>query len=250
MGKSTSFLYNTGTPIRLSDVTLVGNGYTEFSYNRAQSGAALYLIDSYVLSNVSSFQFNFFHNFAIVRGGAVFIDLSANLDTVRCVWLLYQLVNNGSLCNNSNFITAEGCPQVNGRLLCNELSQDYYTNNSQPCHFLYSNNSASVAGSTIFYNVPSSMSVEDSSNPNSIFYIPSDHCMNSSSSLRRLATQPKRLMLEPPASCLDDNCTSYVLHGITLGQEIKVPAQIIGYNNESAEATVFFITCVENCSNI
>ena len=44
--KSTSFLYNTGTSFRLSDVILMGNDNTEFSYNRAQSGAALYLIDS------------------------------------------------------------------------------------------------------------------------------------------------------------------------------------------------------------
>ena len=250
LGKSTNFLHNVGTPIRLSDVILVGNDNTEFSYNKAQSGAALYLTDSYVLPYVSSFQFNFFHNFAIVRGGAIFIDLSTNLDVVRCVWLLYQLVNNGSLCNNSNFVTAEGCPQVNGQLLCNELPQDYYANNSQPCRFTYSNNSASVAGSTIFYNVPSSMPVENSSDPNSIFYIPNDHCMSSSSSPRRLATQPNDLVLKAPASCLDENCTSYFLNGITLGQEIKVPAQILGYNNESAEATVFFITCVENCSNI
>ena len=32
LGKSTSFLCNSGTPIKLSDVILVGNGNTEFSY--------------------------------------------------------------------------------------------------------------------------------------------------------------------------------------------------------------------------
>ena len=250
LGQSTNFSHNAGTPIRLSDVILMGNGNTEFSYNRAQSGAAFYLTDSYVLPYVSSFQFIFSHNFAIVRGGAIYIDLSANVDVVRCVWLLYQLVNNGSLCNNSNFLTEEGCPQVNGQLLCSEIPQNYDNNNSQSCRFIYSNNSASVAGSTIYYNVPSSTPVENSSDPNSIFYIPNDHCINSSTSPRRLATQPNQLILKAPATCLDDNCTSYFLSDITLGQEIRVPAQILGYNNETAEATVFFITCVENCSNI
>ena len=250
LGQSTKFLHNTGTPIRLSDVILVGNNYTEFSYNRAQSGAALYLTDSYVLSNVSSFQFNFSHNFAIVRGGAIFIDLSANLDDVRCVWLFYQLVNNGSLCNDSNFLIAENCPRVNGQLLCSEIPQNNDINDCQPCCFTYSNNSASAAGSTIFYNVPPTMTVQSSSDPKSIFYIPKGHCdINSSSSPRNLATQPTTLVLEAPKTCLDDNCT-YFLSSVTLGQEIRVDAEILGYNNESAEATVFFITCVENCSNI
>ena len=250
MGKSTNFLHNTGTAIRLSDVVLVGNGHTEFRYNVAQSGAALYLTDSYVLQYISSFQISFFHNFAIIRGGAIFVDLSTNLAAVRCVWLLYQLVNDGSLCNNSNFLAAEGCPQIDGGLLCSELPQQSEVVNPHFCHFNYANNSASVAGSTIFYNVPESMPIENSSNPNSIFYIPKDHCMNSSNTLRRLATQPKKLILDALATCFDNNCTSYFLSGIALGQEIRIPARIVGYNNESAEATVFFVNCIENCSNI
>ena len=148
---------------------------------------------------------------------------------------------------------AKDCPRVNGQLLCSEIQQqpvDNGNSHGQLCHFNYANNSASVAGSTIFYNVPTSTPIENSSNPNSIFYIPKDHCMNYSASPRRLATQPYKLKLEAPATCLDDNCTSYFLNGITLGQEIIIPAKIVGYNNESAEATVFIITCVENCSNI
>ena len=250
LGQSTNFLHNTGTAIRLSDVVLVGNGHTEFRYNVAQNGAALYLTDSYVLPYFSSFLFSFFHNFAIIRGGAIFVDLSTNLAAVQCAWLLYQLVNDGSLCNSSKFLAAEGCPQIDGRLLCSELPQQSNVVNPNFCRFNYANNSASVAGSTIFYNVPESMTIENSSNPNSIFYIPKDHCMNSSNSLRRLATQPNKLILNAPATCLDNDCTSYFLSGIALGQEIRIPAHIVGYNNESAEATVFFVKCVENCSNI
>ena len=250
LGQSTNFLHNTGTAIRLSDVVLVGNGNTEFKYNVAQNGAALYLTDSYVLPYISSIQLSFFHNFAIIRGGAIFVDLSTNLAAVRCAWLLYQLVNDGSLCNNSNFLAAEGCPQIDGQLLCSELPQQSEVVNPHFCRFNYANNSASVAGSTIFYSVPESNPIENSSNPNSIFYIPKDHCMNASNSQRRLATQPNRLILKAPATCLDNDCTSYFLGSITLGQEIRIPARIVGYNNESAEATVFFVNCIENCSNI
>ena len=229
----------------------MGIGNTEFSNNVAQIGGALHLTDSYVIPYVSSFKFNFFHNFALVRGGAIFIDLSTNLNAVQCAWLLYRLANNDSLCYQSLYAVTEDCPQINGKLLCSGIPQQFTDDpkvDSQTCHFTYANNSATVAGSTIFYNVPTSMPIENSTNPTSIFYIPKDHCIKNSTSLRRWATQPNKLKLEAPATCLDDNCTSYLVNGITLGQEIIIPARIIGYNNESAEATVFFITCIENCS--
>ena len=251
LGKSTNFSNNTGTAVRLSDAILVGNEDTEFRRNRAESGAALYLTDAYILPYILSFQFNFSENFAVVRGGAIFIDF-----TVQCPWLLYQLVDNrSSFCNRSDrdisMGNPYGCPQlqVDGQLLCKELPEQSHNDNPQTCHFNYASNFASVADSEIFYNVPASTPIGNSSNPNSIFYIPKDHCMNSLTR-PKLATQPYKLKFEAPAACLDDNCTSYFLNGITLGQEIRIPAQIVGYNNKSAEATIFFITCVENCSTI
>ena len=249
LGQSTIFLNNTGTAIRLLDAILVGNGNTIFSHNIAQSGAALYLTDSYVLTYISTFQFNFSNNFAIARGGAIFIDLTA-----QCTWLLYHLLDNSLICNGSDVSLPENCPQIDVELLCRELPQQPKPVNPQLCRFNYIDNSASVAGCSIYYNVPTSTLLENSSNPNSIFYIPADdHCMSFSNSncSRKLATQPKKLILNPPAmpTCLDNNyCTSYSINGVTLGQDIRISAQIIGYNNESAEATVFFIDCVENCS--
>ena len=242
LGKHTKFINNTGTAIKLSDAALIGNNKTEFRNNIAETGAALYLTDSYVVPFFSSFQFDFFENLATMRGGAIFIEY-----TLQCSWLVLRnttIEDNSSNCNcNCCYsILPNGCPSLSCR--------DIPDRSIQTCRFNYANNSALVAGSEIFYNVPSPTPTGNSSDSNSIFYIPKDHCMNNSTSPRRLATQPHKLKLEAPATCLDDSCTSYFLNGITLGQEIRIPAKIIGYNNESAEATVFFITCVENCSNI
>ena len=253
LGQSTSFLSNRGTPIRLTDVIIVGNGKTEFTNNVAQSGAALHLIESYAVPYVSSFQFKFSHNYAIVHGGAIFVDSSTNVYTSHCVWLLYKVAKNGSLCNNRSrdFLTAGECVWLSQvQRFCDKFPQNSNADNSQQCHLTFANNSASVAGSIIYYSVHPSTPIGNSSNPSSVFYLPEDFCINSSSGVRRLATQPYKLTLKAPATCLDNDCTSYYLSGIMLGQEIRVPAQILGYNNESAEATVFFITCVENCSNI
>ena len=91
LGQSTSFSSNRGTPVRLTDTIFVGNGKTVFTNNVAQSGAALHLTDSYTVPYVSSFQFNFSHNYAIVRGGAVFVDFSTIVNASQCVWLLYKM---------------------------------------------------------------------------------------------------------------------------------------------------------------
>ena len=233
LGKATKFLNNSGTAITLSDSILVGNENTKFMHNRAESGGGFYLIDSYVLPHISSFQFDFIENFALVHGGAIFIEF-----TLQCGWLLN---NTGSSCDRND------CPCINDDFY-NNLPHDHHsdTDNFQACHFNYVNNSVFVAGSDIFYDVPDTTPAESL-----IFDFSEDHCgINSSSRPRRLATQPKTLKLKAPAICLDDDCSSYFVNGITLGQEIRIPAQTIGYNNEPAEATVFFVTCIENCSTI
>ena len=63
-----------------------------------------------------------------------------------------------------------------------------------------------------------------------------------------LATQPQRLQLSDPTECNNDytTCNS---NGITLGEKIRIPASIVGYNDKPSEATRFFIELIytENC---
>ena len=61
-----------------------------------------------------------------------------------------------------------------------------------------------------------------------------------------MSTQPQTLQLAYPANCNNDY-TACNISGITLGEEIEIPASIIGYNNKPSEATRFFIECIENC---
>ena len=58
------FNNNTGTPLQLFIVILVGNGVTRFQNNRADVGAALHLRRSYILLNFTSFQFDMRDNLA------------------------------------------------------------------------------------------------------------------------------------------------------------------------------------------
>ena len=65
------FSNNTGTPLHLYNILLVGNGITRFWNNKADVGAALYLHKSYLLLNFSSFQLDIRDNLANEYGGAI-----------------------------------------------------------------------------------------------------------------------------------------------------------------------------------
>ena len=61
-----------------------------------------------------------------------------------------------------------------------------------------------------------------------------------------MATQPQMLQLADPAKCNNDY-TVCNISGIMLGQNIEIPASIIGYNDRPSEATRFLIECIKNC---
>ena len=54
------------------------------------------------------------------------------------------------------------------------------------------------------------------------------------------------MQLADPAKCNNDYIVCNI-SGITLGEDVEIPASIIGYNNKTSEATRFFIECIENC---
>ena len=74
---------------------------TTFQDNKAETGAALYMSDSFLLLNFSSFQFRIINNFANAYGGAIFVDfLLSNVNRSQCYWLLYipMMTSASTLC--------------------------------------------------------------------------------------------------------------------------------------------------------
>ena len=245
----TEFSNNSGTPLHLFNAALVGNGSTVFEGNEADTGAALRLSDSYILLNYSSSQLDLVSNFANSYGGAIFIDFRlSNIYRSQCHWLLNP---NDNFCEETMH-DYNGCTVVMYTALFCELfpREERITSNMSMI-----NNTALLSGSAIFYDnanrFPLSKSSINTSNPLSIFYIPESFTIfpninaNESESLI-LSTQPRQLKLLDPAVCNDDY-TVCNISGVTLGEEIQIPAIILGYNNKSAEATRFFVECFQNC---
>ena len=243
------FSNNSGTPLELFNTLLVGKGNTSFQDNKADTGAALYISDSFLLLNFSSFQFRIINNFANAYGGAIFIDfLLSNANRSQCHWLLYSHDN---LCRDTLYYISNCRVTINTNTFCNSfLNVQLATSNI----YLF-NNTALLAGSTVFYNNVQNIHPFHRSpsllDPFSIFHLPKIFTIipNITEPLV-LSTQPQRLQLSDPAECNNDY-TACNINGITLGEEIRIKASIIGYNDEPSEATRFFIElmCTKNCIN-
>ena len=115
------------------------------------------------------------------------------------------------------------------------------------------NNTALLSGSAIFYDnansFPPSKRSPNTSDPLSLFNIPDSFTIfpNASEPLT-LSTQPQQLQLLEPAVCNDDY-TICNISRITLGEEILIRANILGFNKKTAEATRFFVECIKNCND-
>ena len=241
------FNSNNGTALQLFNVILVGNGVTRFQNNKAEVGAALYLRRSYILLNFTSFQFDIRDNLANEYGGAIYIDiLFANAYKKQCHWLLYYY---DEFCRNVDH-QINGCTiPINTKLLCKRAFK--IRHNEATSHIYITNNTALLAGSAVFYsnvqNVYNLHTSTSSLGSGSIFNIPDTFIITPNvSEPLVMATQPQRLQLADPAKCNNDY-TACNISGITLGNDIDIPASIIGYNNKPSEATRFFIECIENC---
>ena len=243
----TMFSDNDGTPLHLVNAALVGNGTAIFESNQADTGAALHLSDSYILLNYSSFQFDLMSNFANSYGGAVFLDFQlSNIKNSQCHWLLHPKEN---FCDET-LHNYNGCIVVMyTSLLCDLLPRE----EGVTSNISMINNTALLSGSAIFYNdinsFPLSKRSINTSDPLSMLNIPDSFTiLPSTSEPLILSTEPHQLKLLDPAVCID-NYTSCNISRITLGEEIRIPAMIMGYNDRAAETTKFFIECFENCNN-
>jgi len=244
---SGKFYANIGTPLETSNVMVAGNGATAFVSNQADIAAGMHLSDSYILLNYASFQFDFIDNFANLHGGAFYVDFAlSNTHHSQCNWLFHS---HSDFCNNFTHTTNNCSTFIDTSLFCKEVAQRELAISS----VYMINNTALSSGSAIFYgNTYNFQTMSRSSNisdPMSIFYIPNNFTLVPNATMPLVvSTQPQKLRLSYPAICNDNNTICNITE-ITLGQEIKIPACILGYNNKSAEATRFFVKCIQNCAD-
>ena len=192
---------------------------TSFHQNKADTGAALHISDSFLLFNFSSFHFTIIDNLANTYGGAIFIDfLLSNVNRTQCHWLLYS---HDDFSRDTLYYISNCRVIIRTNLFCNNFL------NVQPAtsHIYIFNNTALLAGSALYYNNVQNINPlhrsPNLSDPVSIFHITEIFTIipNVTEPLV-IATQLRMLQLSDPAKCNDDYTACNVTR-ITLGKEIK-----------------------------
>ena len=119
---------------------------------------------------------------------------------------------------------------------------------------VFSNNLAVITGNSWYFEVNTSCNfVRNASNPDSLVYHPSKYLYDRSLD-KEISSSLYQLKLSYPAKCININsngiCTEYELNDVMPGQEIKIPAKMLGYYGYVGMATEVMVNCSSNCDNI
>ena len=211
---SSNITDNVGSAIFLSQCTLRLIDHVLFMNNSAESGAAIHLGQNSKVVIKEHSTIDFIRNTALKQGGAIYVEYS--------------------------FI----CPQHG--IVFNDSSSDTST-------VSFTNNSAGIAGNSIYFNIPASCDVvQDSMDNNSLVYIPYkfNYTQLPGSIWPPIITSPYKISLCSKACPPSDNASSgcYVPRRIMLGQSVDINAVVCDYYGNVSETVQFLIECT-NCNN-
>ena len=219
---SSNFTNNrNGSALHVSKCFLKFTSSTLFANNSAENGGAIYIEQSAQITVDDESTVQFINNTALLRGGAMYIDLTS--------------------CYNDSIIV--------------------FTNFTKYDSIFFTDNLAKLSGNSIYFNIPSSCNVvRNYANNNSAAYIPFKFTYKYSESREvtgsAIATSPYGIKLCSPDSikrvtdsnntCGDNKCVNDTGKISMLGQSIYFRTILYDYFNGAAEAIMFQVKC-DNC---
>ena len=155
----------------------------------------------------------------------------------QCHWLLYSHEN---LCRDNLHYISNCRVRISTNVYCNNFLNQHLAMSS-----IYIVNNTALASTVVFYNNIQNIYPLCRShsllNPISFFHLPKIFTIIPSvTEPLVLSTQPQRLQLSNPAKCNNDY-TACNISGITLGKDIRIQANIVGYNDKPSEPPRFFV---------
>ena len=203
-----------------SNITVTESPNLNFTRNVAKTGGAIYgAICDVSFSGNSKLAFK--NNEAVHEGGAIYVSDQSNIVFDKNIYM--TLTSNGA---------------TYGAGMYSNLSGSSITLDSKQFH--HYNNTAVAAGSLMYVHIPSSC------NRSCL-----DKRIVGSTIANLITTPPKLLVLNEPAipTCSNYNteeCSTYYINNIMLGQEISINACLMDYYDQPAEEVVDFLVSSEN----
>ena len=210
-----------------SHVTLVAS---TFSNNK---GIALYCIFTDL-----NFQDNaYFINNTAISGSAIYFE---QVHSVTSDDADIQFINNSAV-------------QRGGALYVNLVTTDYCNVFPVPFNASFINNSADIAGNSIYFSIPQSCQISNATSTNSsLLYVPSEFSYSQSPYTMGspVVTSPHNIMLYPPAAIAAHNFSNayFIQQSKMLGEPIRFTGSALGHFNSVTEIVIFDINC-EGCGD-
>ena len=116
---------------------------------------------------------------------------------------------------------------------------------------LFTNNSAGIAGNSLYFSIPESCNIiRNSSDNNSIVYIPYQFIYKQLPGLvaPEISTSPYAVNLCSTECVTFDSNNCYISNGKMLGQSIYFNATACDYYNNVSESVQFLMKCID-CNN-
>ena len=201
-----------------SNMVLGRNAKVSFENNKAQYGGALCINDNANVTFEENSTASFKNSMATADGGAINVIAHSSI-TVKDYAKITFADNNaqygGAMCFDATFSTL------------------VFNNHEGSIGFI--NNFATIAGKSVYLDL--SRSCNKSCLSNRIIGI-------KNASKQFIATPPNKLVFYNPAICTDDEiteCNTYYVDHVMLGQEINIPACVLDYYDQPADATQFLL---------
>ena len=116
-----------------------------------------------------------------------------------------------------------------------------------PFNASFINNSANIAGNSIYFSVPHTCQViTNTNNESSLLYVPNkfNYSQSSQTKFSPIVTSPYNIKLYPPAIAVQSSSNDYVIYQQKmLGEPIQFNASVFDYFNSITESVIFSLYC-------
>ena len=205
---NSTFSNNRATALYLLIPEIHVKGNTLFVNNSATNGAAVYLEEVLSISSDDNAIVQFINNSAEQKGGAMYINLDTSTDDQDC---------------------------------------DMFWNISNVSNLSFINNSAGIAGNSIYFSIPQSCQIiTDINNNTSLLYWPNKFNYSQSVYTKNspIVTSPYSVKLYSPAVAIHNFSNDYsIQQSKMLGEPILFTASVFDYFKNITEPVTFSVKC-------
>ena len=208
-------------------------------------------LDNSTFSNNRGTALNLFISQFILKGNILFINNTASSGAAVYLEEVHTISSDD---NATVQFIKNTVKQKGGAMYINLVTGycDVFDNITNPSNLFFTNNSADIAGNSIFFSIPQTCQIiTNASNTASMLYVPNKFNYSQPPYIESqpVVTSPYTTMLYPPTVAMHNSSNDYsIQEPKMLGEPIQFTASVLDYFNNITEPVIFSIDC-ETCGD-